>query len=58
MRTRAHHVERFLLTDCARILGVHRNTVRRWIQAGLLEPTPDGLARFIWRYTTWRGRLP
>lgn len=53
-----HHTNRLLMTDVARLLGVHRNTVRAWVQTGVLMPTVDGLARFLREYTDWRGRLP
>lgn len=60
MRRQARHrrVIAFQVNDIARILGVSRNTITRWIQSGILDPSPDGLAVFLRTYTDWRGRLP
>jgi hypothetical protein len=30
--------EKFSISETARLLGVHRGTIRRWVKAGLIPP--------------------
>ena len=55
---RKRKIHQFQANDLAAILGVNRNTVYRWMAAGILVPTPQGLRDFLRTYTNWRGRLP
>ena len=57
-KTPAKHIEKLQVQDLAVILGVHRNTIRKWIATDVLDPSPAGLATFLATYTNWRHRLP
>jgi Helix-turn-helix domain len=43
--------ERFSISETARLLGVHRGTIRRWIKAGLIpKPIAENIAGARLRY--------
>jgi helix-turn-helix protein len=43
--------ERFSISETARLLGVHRGTIRRWIKAGLIpQPIAENTAGARLRY--------
>jgi predicted site-specific integrase-resolvase len=43
--------ERFSISETARLLGVHRGTIRRWIKAGLIpQPIAEDTAGARLRY--------
>ena len=59
MPTRGHRrtILRMSVALAARILGVHRNTVGRWIADGQLHGVaPEDLCAFL-RANGWTGRL-
>jgi IS30 family transposase len=48
--------ERFSISETARLLGVHRGTIRRWIKAGLISrPIAENTAGARLRYWDKEG---